>query len=619
MSEMRRLRSNVMAMFRPPRNDTVSDWADRNRVLVSESSSEPGPWRTDRAPHEREPMNAFTQKGIKRIVMLWGSQVGKSEVLLNCMGRSIELDPGPMLYVQPNGELSEDFSRRRVAPMFENCRVLKKLVAEVKSRDSSNTIDMKTFPGGSIAFAGATSPRQLASKPIRYLFLDEVDGFPESSGTEGDPVKLAEKRTATFPDAMILICSTPTMKNKSKIYAEYKSGTQEEWCSKCPKCGKYVFIRFDDIRFKCEEYSDGEDTHQRVTNAVWCCPECRHESSELEVKRSPAKYIARNPKAIDRGIRSFKINALASPWGTWESVCQKYVDAGNDQDKLKVFWNTEMAEVYEMKEHTEEPDKLYDRREHYDAEVPDGPVVLTCGIDTQGDRLEYEVVGWNQEGESWGIERGIIPGRADQPECWQELDKLLERRFTLKNGRELRIGAAFIDSGGNHTQDVYRECERRMRTRLFPIKGDDGYGRPYVSMSKKAMCKKTLFIIGVDSGKDAIFYSVGLEEPGPGYMHFPDDDRRGYDREYFKGLMSERMEPHKVKGKIVIGYRKIYERNEPLDIRNYARAAWYIVKWHWKEEAERLYGAAKPGQDKTENTDGKKTSQYLVSPGIKVR
>lgn len=157
------------AMFLPPKAQTVSEWADENRVLVSESSAEPGPWRTDRAPYQREIMDAFTQPGIYEIVIMASSQVGKSEIELNMMGRAIDNDPGPMLYVQPTDKVAEDYSKRRIAPMIAACPTLRDKVYKAKGRDAANTITMKTFPGGSLAIIGANSPSDLASNPSIFV------------------------------------------------------------------------------------------------------------------------------------------------------------------------------------------------------------------------------------------------------------------------------------------------------------------------------------------------------------------------------------------------------------------------------------------------------------------
>ena len=175
MNKLGELLRYTYEMFRPPQLQTVSEWADQNRILVTESSAEPGRWRTDRAPYQREIMDAFTQPGIWKIVIQASAQVGKTELELNMMGRAIDVDPGPMLFIQPTDGFAEDFSKRRVAPMIRACRVLKNKVYEAKSRDSGNTITMKTFPGGSVAFTGANSPTELAGRPVRYVFMDEID------------------------------------------------------------------------------------------------------------------------------------------------------------------------------------------------------------------------------------------------------------------------------------------------------------------------------------------------------------------------------------------------------------------------------------------------------------
>lgn len=244
----------TLLMLRPPKLQSVSEWADDNRILVSESSSEPGKWRTDRAPYQREIMDAFTQPGIWQIVIMASAQVGKTELELNMMGRAIDVDPGPMLFIQPTDGFAEDFSKRRVAPMIRACPALQRKVYEAKSRDAGNTITMKTFPGGSVAFTGANSPTELAGRPVRYVFMDEIDRFPASAGTEGDPLELAERRTETFRhNRKVVKTSTPTIKGASKIEKAYMLGTQEEWHTECPHCKKFSFIRFDNIKFDKEE------------------------------------------------------------------------------------------------------------------------------------------------------------------------------------------------------------------------------------------------------------------------------------------------------------------------------------------------------------------------------
>lgn len=607
------LRKDTLRMFLPPKRTTVAEWADENRMMVSDSSSEPGRWRTDRAPYQREPMEAFTHPNVWKIVLLWASQVGKTELELNMMGRAIDIDPGPMMFVQPTDDFAKDFSKRRIAPMIRACKVLSEKVCEAKSRDGSNTLNMKCFPGGSLAITGANSPTELAGRPVRYVFADEIDRFPKSAGTEGDPVLLVERRMETFYNRKMVLTSTPTIKGNSRIEDEYMAGTQEEWHTKCPKCGAFSYIRFSDICFDKKPYDRNGEKWFEAENVTWRCPVCKQHSGEHDVKRSEGKWIAKNEAALEKGIRSFRVSAFVSPWARWEAIADMFLDTRSDPNKLQVFYNTRLGETWEIKDRSGVPEKLHARREHYNAEVPTGVLVLTMGIDTQDNRLEYEVVGWNREEESWGISRGVIPGRADAPGVWEEVDGLLNREWMLKNGKGMRISATFVDSGGHFTDEVYNACKKRESRRIWPIKGEGGE-KPYVRVSKKEGL--ALFLIGVDSGKEAILYATGIEKVGPRFMHFPIDYRCGYDEEYFRGLISEKKVIHRSKGQNTIAWEKVHERNEPLDCRNYARAAFKYFNWDFNAVERRLNGVA----DQPTAAGKKKAEQkkYVVSSGIKV-
>ncbi len=620
MGTLMRLARFTLDAFRPPRMQSVSEWADENRVLVSESSAEPGRWRTDRAPYQREVMDAFTQPGVWQIVIMASAQVGKTELELNMMGRAIDTDPGPMLFIQPTDQFAEDFSKRRIAPMIRACPALQRKVYEAKSRDAGNTIGMKTFPGGSVAITGANSPTELAGRPVRYVFMDEVDRFPASAGTEGSPEDLAERRTETFRhNRRIVKTSTPTNKGTSRIERAYMTGTQEEWHVRCPHCGAYSFITFDNIAFTHEAYKDesGEEQYQ-VGSVAWRCPTCQRETGEYDTKRLPAKWVQKNPKALESGIRSFRLNAFMSPWRDWKDIVRMFLKSRRDPEELKVFHNTVLGETWEARDRSGVPEALFSRREEYPAEVPPGALLLTMGVDTQDNRLEYEVVGWSQDEESWGISRGIIPGRPDRPEVWHELDALLDREYARPDGRGMRILATFVDSGGHMTDAVYRECTRRYHRRVFAIKGEDGEGREYVRMMKrkKGDNQAVRFLIGVDAGKEAIFYSTTVQEPGARYMHFPSEMRAGYDMTFFRGLISERMVVHRRGGRSVMHWEKTYERNEPLDCRNYARAAFKYFNWDFAK-FRRLYEAP---QDQPEEAPAAKPKRRnrRISEGIRV-
>ena len=587
----RAIRDSVAAMA-PPDDLTVTEWAEKCRRLSREASAEPGPWRTERTPYLREPMDAFTDPRVHRIVMVAASQVGKSELLNNIIGYIIDQDPGSILFIHPTTIDAKEYSKLRIAPMVRDCPTLNKKVADPKSRDSGNTILQKSYPGGILTMCGSTEAHALASKPIRYVLGDERDRWATSAGTEGDPWALAMARQTTFYNAKALEVSTPTIKGASAIEASYAEGTMERWKSQCPHCGGYHEIRFQDIRYEYEErIVAGKKTYQ-VNSISYICPECRCISTEYEMKRQPARWEAENPDAYASGCRSFWLSAFVSSWATWESIIRKYLAAIGNTKKMQVVYNTCFGELWEDRGEIEDEDTLMARREDYGTrpdgspvELPEGVLVLTAGVDTQDDRMEYEVVGHGHFGETWGIEKGLVMGRPDDLETWAKLDELVfDRTFRFANNIGLRVSMSFVDEGGHFAQDVRMQCRARLGKKVFCIKGFYGDDRPYTAPPKKqkiivnqiqvGTCWQ--YQLGVDSGKEIIMDNLKVQTPGPKYCHFPRRD--DYGSAYFKGLLSETKvyDPNK---RHPWAWKKIpgHERNEPLDCRNYALAAFKVL------------------------------------------
>jgi phage terminase large subunit GpA-like protein len=160
----------------PPRDISVSQWADENVVLTGSGSAERGQWHT--RPYQREPMDVLTPSHpCKQVVLMSAAQMLKTSVMVNFLGYIADVDPGPTLAVEPRSEDAKALSKDRVAPLFRHSPALRGKLAAVKSRDSNNTAMHKMFANGSghITFTGAISPSGLAMRPIRYLLLDEVD------------------------------------------------------------------------------------------------------------------------------------------------------------------------------------------------------------------------------------------------------------------------------------------------------------------------------------------------------------------------------------------------------------------------------------------------------------
>lgn len=573
--------AKVMAGMRPPENLTVTEWAEKRRRLSTESSAEPGPWRTTRTPYLREPMNAFTDPRVRRIVMASASQVGKSELELNIIGYIIDEDPGSILFVHPTTIDAKEFSKLRIAPEIRDCPTLRRKVSAPKSRDSGNTVLQKTYPGGILTMCGSTEAHALASKPIRYVLGDERDRWATSAGNEGDPWGLAMARQTTFYNAKAVEVSTPTVKNASAIADSYAEGTMERWKSKCPHCGEYHEIQWKDIRYEYETREVNKKKTYKVKSIMYVCPGCAAVSDEITMKRQPARWEADNPDAYAQGVRSFWLNAFVSQWASWESIILKFLNAVGNSRKLQVVYNTCFGELWEDRGDLEDEDSLMARREKYLAELPDGVLVLTAGVDTQDNRMEYEVVGHGHFGETWGIERGVVMGRPDDDATWTKLDEVLfDRVFHFEDGLGLRLSMSFVDEGGHFTQDVRRQCRARIGKKVFCIKGMPGPDKPYTAppkqmkiiVNQKAVGTCWQYQIGVDSGKVMIMDNLAVKTPGSKFCHFPKRD--DYGPGFFAGLLSERLEYDAEKKQPWV-WKKIpgHERNEALDCRNYALAA----------------------------------------------
>lgn len=586
-SEMLKLQSVISRAclnFKAPENISVSQWADKYRRLSSENSAEAGQWRTSRTPYLREIMDSFSDDRVHRLVVVASSQVGKTELLLNLLGYIIDQDPGAIMYALPTLEQAEDFSKRRLAPMIRDTVPVFKKMARAKTRDGNNTVRRKKFPGGMLTITGTNSPADLASVPSRYVLGDEIDRWPKSAGTEGDPWSLLEARTTTYYNKKMVAVSTPTIAGDSKIDELFKLGTQEYWSVQCPECGEYSYIEFDNIRFEFHEIQSGRDTQYIVDKTGWVCPECGCYQDEHTVKHQPMRWVPKNPEAIHNGCKSYWINGFSSPWLPWSHIITRFLEARKDPEKLQTVYNTLFGQLWENRGDLEDEETIASRAEDYGAELPDGVLCLTCGVDTQDNRLEYEVVGYGFFEENWGIEKGIIDGKPDNIETWIKLDAVLDHVYRFKNGRGLRISLTFVDSGGHYTQEVYEQCAARINRKVFAIKGANRTDTPYTSPAKKVNYntqsgrkgKAWLYYIGVDAGKERIMSGLKVKEPGARMSHFPIDRTKGYDALFYSGLLSEHMVRD---SKGVWKWEKIpgHERNEALDCRNYANAAFKVL------------------------------------------
>jgi len=537
-------------------------------------------------------MDAMAEEGINTVVIMSSAQMGKSEVLFNCIGYFADQDPTAILMLQPTLDMGSAVSKDRIAPMFRDTPALKDKIGARRSKDSDNTLLHKKFPGGHLTICGANSAASLASRPIRVVLADEIDRYPASAGAEGDPLNLAKKRTATFHNRKILMASTPTVKGASRIEMAYEESDQRRFYVPCPHCDLMQPLEWSHL-----QWAKGDDGHWDGTAPWYSCDGCGTSLTEADKARmlKGGRWVAEGTAA---GVAGFHLNELYSPWRLWREMVVDFLEAKKDSELLRVFVNTSLGETFEEAGEGLEPEGLFARCEQYAAEVPDGAVVLTAGVDVHPDRLEAEVFGWGLDQERWSITSRVLWGDPDKDDVWEALDDIIIRGlFKHESGATLCVSSTCIDSGGHNTQRVYEYCRSRKGRRIFAIKGMGGFGRAMVSAPSRKRHGRNrrpvdLFTLGVDEIKSLIHSRLCIIKPGPGFCHFPISDE--YDQEYFDQLTAEKVQTKFTKGVPVRVWVQTRPRNEAFDNNVYGYAAFILLNPNLEALADKLGEAVTP-------------------------
>jgi phage terminase large subunit GpA-like protein len=466
----------ALAILKPPPELTISDWADANRRLSSEASAEPGQWRTSRAEYQRGIMDAISDGAVESVVIMSSAQTGKTESLLCTVGYYIDQDPAPIMVVMPTERDAEAWSKDRFSPMARDTPCLSGRISDPKSRDGSNKILHKRFPGGHLTIVGANAPSGLASRPIRILLCDEVDRYPFSAGAEGDPVNLAKKRTVTFWNRKIALVSTPTIRGASRIETAYAESDQRQYWVPCPSCGTHQVLVWSQVRWESVAGGHASGEHAPET-ARYHCAACDAAWSDAQrwaaIRRG--EWRARAPF---HGIAGFHLSEIYSSWVRLEAMVRAFLSARAAGDEaMKTFVNTSLGETW--METGEAPDwrRLADRREAWKpGTVPAGGLFLTAGADVQKDRIEVDVWAWGRGLESWLVEHLVIEGGPEHARAWDQLTALLGRTWPHAGGSELPIARLAIDTG-YEAPAVYAWARNQGFSQVAPVKGMEGFNR----------------------------------------------------------------------------------------------------------------------------------------------
>ena len=600
---------------------TVSEWADRHRVLSSKASSEPGRWLTSRTPYLKAIMDCLSPTSpVERVVFMKGAQVGATETGSNWIGYVIHHAPGPMMAVWPTVEMAKRNSKQRIDPLIEESPVLCELIAPARSRDSGNTILAKEFRGGVLVMTGANSAVGLRSMPVRYLFLDEVDAYPLDVEGEGDAISLAEARTRTFARRKIFIVSTPTIAGASAIEREYEASDQRRYFVPCPHCSHRQWLRFEQLRWE----------KGRPETAAYVCESCETAIAEHH-KTWMLEHGEWRATAEGSGkTAGFHLSSLYSPlgWRAWCEIAAAWEAAVSKESgsaaAIKTFKNTELGETWV--EEGEAPDwqRLLERREDYAiGTIPAGGLLLTAGADVQKDRIEVSVWAFGRGKEAWLIEHRVLMGDTARDAVWKALGGMLAETWTHASGAAMPLARLALDTGFA-TQEAYAFVRACRDARVMAVKGVRTgsmggaalIGTPTavdVSQAGKKL-RRGIKVYAVAVGLAKLeFYNhlrqsadVGEDGSTPvypaGFVHLPK-----IDAEFIQQLCAEQLITRRDRnGFPVREWQKVRERNEALDCYVYARAAAAAAgldrfeERHWRE-LERQLGLPPPGEPMPSN------------------
>ena len=565
--------TDAFSAFKPPERLTVSDWADKYRILSEKDSAAPGLWRTERTPYLKDPMNAFNDKNIKDISFIAGTQLGKTVMEQNMIGYAIAQDPGPMLIVYPTDKLAEFTSENRLQPMFE----LSPNLQDRFNKNESQRLELQ-FTNMYIALVGANSPSNLASRPARYIFFDEIDKFPKWSGNEASPMALAEERTKTFWNKKIVRVSSPTLKTGNIWQAWENADAKYKFYVPCPHCGEYQVLEFPQIK-----WPENLSLQQIKYASYYECKYCKgriDDRHKMQMLRSGKWQIDNKPNGRIHAV-AYHLNSIYSPWVTFGEVAAKFISSKDVPEELMNFINSWLAEPWVDKANRMKSDVVMDKQLNYEqGRVPEDAQLLTMGVDVQLDHFWWGIRAWGPNLTSWLVDYG-------RAETWTEIEKILDRNYADDNGEIRNINLCCIDSGYN-TDEVYQFCARHPEI-CVPTKGASRKlsSRYSITVLDKGV-GYGLRLYNFDSGqfKDFIQGRLSISAGDKGSWNV----YKNIDRRYCDQVCAEQKIEHKdKKGRVTLEWEKVssHAQNHMLDVEtNNALAAEILGVRYLQEEKD---------------------------------
>jgi len=593
----------------PPPRMSIIEWADKYRWLAPEEAARPGKYRFEVTPHltwPGNPLEALDDPSVTEIVGRKSAQVAwTSGVMGNAIGKWIDIDPSPILVLFPKAESVKQYVGEKLEPMIEATPRLRRKV-DLRSRRLQQRQDFKKFPGGFLKMVGSNSPASVKSTPVPRVAVEEPDDCNLNLRGQGDSIKLAKERLKTFRRSKIIIGGTPTIKGLSAIDAELELSDKRVGLVPCHDCGEEHALSFDNLHCPDDpEYQHEVYGNKRPERTYYACPHCGSSWDDNQ-KNANLKRGRWQATAEFRGIAGYILNELyATFYGSRFAVLMEkklqaeYAAERGNIGPMIAFTNSSMGESYEYKSDAPKTDELEKRAEPYqELTAPNGVLLITAGVDVQGDRLAVVIVGWGRGEESWRLYWGELAGNPKDPSdgVWRELDRLLATSIPGAGGTRLAVSAASVDSSDGNTSDaVYTYVRDRLRYNIMAIKGasidsreKEIYSKPPTSVdttqdnTKAAKYGLRVNIVGTHKAKTLIDNRLRLTGAGPGRMHWYSEIRA----DYYEQVTNEVLAPHPRQPSKMVWQRKAGRRNEALDCEVYALHAARSLKTHLLRDSE---------------------------------
>ena len=520
---------DALRQLKPPEDISVSEWAQKYRMLDAKTAAMPGPWRNDKTPYLTEIMNELNNYETEEIVFCKCTQIGGTEAELNMLGYIIQQDAAPSMVVYPSDKLGESISENRIKPMLKASQTLRERYYELRSQK----MEMQ-FDGMYLTISGANSPSSLASRAIKYLFLDEVDKYPGASRKEADPISLAKERTKTFANRKIYMTSTPTIKSGHIWKNLLDCDVEKHYFVPCPHCEERIELKFANLQFPKKE--DGLTSSDRADQAVYVCQECGgviNDQHKAEMLRFGEWRIVKENNSARRKI-GYWISVLYSPFVRFSEIALEWINSQGDNERLQNFINSWLAEPWEDTRLTTSADVVLERQTEFDEfTVPTWAKFITGGVDVQETSLYWTIRAWGNFITSQTICHG-------QAMSWTDIERVMNYGYKKENGEQLVVSLCLIDSGFD-TDAVYDFCASNSDWAL-PVKGSSRAMTEHFHLSKINKSDSRAYgmnLCVVDGGKykDMIAARMKKENGRGAWMVY-----QGCDIEYAKQVTSE----HKV-------------------------------------------------------------------------